>query len=99
MRRRQSRGSGFPGVWDAMENRRASRISVSRQLPPGEVSASSELREWSVRTMLALDDVFCGPIRMLVPEPPAEAAEEAVSADEVGRPLGNSRLSCTLRSY
>lgn len=65
---------GSPLTWDPMENRRASRISVSRPVPPGELAESSELRDWAVRSMLAFNDAFRAPIRTLAPELVVEEA-------------------------
>lgn len=78
---------GLPLVWDPLENRRASRISVSHDMPAGDPGESSELREWAVSTMLALEDAFRGPIRTLVPAPQRDEAENAVGCEELGRTL------------
>ncbi len=72
---------GTPLDWDRMEGRRASRISVSRPLPAGDAADDADLREWAVRTLLAVNDAFRAPIRVIVPEPSTDETLEGTTAE------------------
>ena len=63
--------TGFPLDWDPMENRRACRISSSQPLPGADPAEDPALREWAVKTLLALNDAFRVAIRTVKPLSPS----------------------------